>query len=83
MYGPFVEKPFPVYVSPVMVRNKPNSIKKRTIVDLSWSMGQSVNNGMQNNIYLDTKFLIPYPSVDYYSRTYKNLSRCKYIQNVY
>ena len=44
IYGPFHEPPFPVHISPLMTREKQNSDVRRTIVDLSWPKGASVND---------------------------------------
>ena len=43
MLGPFDDKPIPLHVSPLMVRDKQDSSKKRTIMDLSWPKGASVS----------------------------------------
>ena len=47
-----------------MTRDKPDSATRRTIVDLSWPKGQSVNAGVQKDKYLGSKFIVNYPSVD-------------------
>ena len=60
MHSSFKNKPFPLHVSPLMVRDKPNSNKKHIIMDLSWQKGLSVNNQ-----YLFTYFNLRYPSVDH------------------
>ena len=62
--GPFKSKPINLHVSPFMTRDKPDSQWRRTIVDLSWSCGASVNAGVQKDTYLNSKFAITYPSVD-------------------
>ena len=54
-----------MHVSPLMLRDKPNSNKKCTIMDLSWPKGFSVNHGMPKNSYLNTYFTLHYPSVDH------------------
>ena len=59
--GPFKEPPFPIHVSPLMVRDKQNSDQKRTIMDLSWPKGFSLNNGVANDAYLDTPYTLHYP----------------------
>ena len=64
MLGPFDQKPFQLHVSPFMTREKADSDLRRTIVDLSWPKGQSVNSGIAKDMYLGTKFLLSYPSVD-------------------
>ena len=62
--GPFKNKPIKLHVSPFMTREKPDSQWCRTIVDLSWPPGASVNAGVQKDIYLNSKFTLNYPSVD-------------------
>ena len=39
--------------SPFMTRAKPNSDRRRVIIDLSWPLGASVNAGIDKNAYLD------------------------------
>ena len=62
--GPFDQKPCTLHVSPVMTREKSNSQLRRTIIDLSRPKGQAVNDGVQKDSYLGTKFEMHYPSVD-------------------
>ena len=44
--GPFDDKPIDMHISPLLARDKQNSSTKRTIMDLSWPKGASVNNGV-------------------------------------
>ena len=62
--GPFDEYPFPCHVSPFLTREKPNSANRRVILDLSFPVGQSVNDGVAKDKYLNTYFHLNYPSVD-------------------
>ena len=62
--GPFMEPPFPIHISPLMTRDKHDSIQKRTIMDLSWPKGLSINNGVDKDTYLSTHYLLNYPSID-------------------
>ena len=62
--GPFTEPPFSIHVSPLMVRDKQDSDQKRTIMDLSWPKGLSLNNGVTKEMYLDTPYTLHYPSID-------------------
>ena len=62
--GPFDGKPIHLHTSPLMVRNKQDSDSKRTIMDLSWPKGNSVNCGVRKDVYLDTEFILKDPSVD-------------------
>ena len=64
MLGPFDHKPLNLHISPFMTREKADSHLRRTIVDLSWPKGQSVNSGIAKDMYLCTKFLLNCPSVD-------------------
>ena len=73
LYGPFESVPFKVHVSPLMTREKQNSDNRRTIVDLSWPLGQSVNAGVKKNSYLGTYFDLKYPSIDHIVKKLKLL----------
>ena len=63
---PFKDKPFgdETHVSPFITRHKPDSEKRRVIIDLSWPQGASVNYFTKSNEYLGTAFKLNYPSVD-------------------
>ena len=54
MLGCFHSKPIPLHVSPLMVRDKQDSNKRMTIMDLSLPKGASVNASVQKDIYLGT-----------------------------
>ena len=54
MYGPFQEKPINMHISPMMTREKQGSDNRRTIVDLSWPHGCSVNDGVYKIRYLES-----------------------------
>ena len=45
-----------------------NQTKRRTIVDLRWPQGLSVNAGVYKNKYLDTYFELKYPSIDHIAK---------------
>ena len=62
--GPLDRKPFDVHISPLMTRDKSNSDCRRTIFDLSFPKGYSVNDGVLKDSYLGTKFQMHYPTVD-------------------
>ena len=64
MYGPFQDKPIPMHISPLMTREKQGSDNRRTIVDLSWPHGYSVNDGVTKNRYLQSYYYLSYPSID-------------------
>ena len=63
--GPFIDPPIKnLHVSPFMTRDKSSSDHRRVIIDLSWPIGQSVNSGVDSDKYLDTEFVLTYPSID-------------------
>ena len=71
--GPFDTKPIDMHVSPLLVRDKQYSTSKRTIMDLSWPKGASVNNGVAKDTYLGTPYELNYPSVDSITNSLRNL----------
>ena len=71
--GPFDDKPIDMHISPVFVRDKQNSSAKRTIMDLSWPKGASVNNGVAKDIYLNIHYELKFPSVDLIMNSLRNL----------
>ena len=64
MIGPFDDLPPSFHISPLMTRDKQDSNKKRTIMDLSWPKGASVNNGVRKDLYLGTSYTLHYSSID-------------------
>ena len=62
MLGPFDILPFNLHISPFMTREKAGSNTTRTIIDLSWPKGLSVNDGVSSSV--DTHFELKYPSID-------------------
>ena len=62
--GPFYQMPFKMHISPFMTMDKAGSNTRRTIMDLSWAKGASVNDGVLKDSYLGTDFQMHYPSVD-------------------
>ena len=63
--GPFKENPIKGgHCSPFMTRYKPNSERRRVIIDLSWPLGAYVNAGIDKNTYLGSDFELTFPSVD-------------------
>ena len=47
-----------------MTRAKPNSDRRRVVIDLSWPLGESVNAETDKNAYLDTPLSLTFPTVD-------------------
>ena len=62
-------------MSPFITRNKPDSNKRRVIIDLSWPHGASVNQYTKANEYLGTAFKLNYPSVDTFVERLVSLGR--------
>ena len=60
MYGTFNEPPIGLHISPLMTMTKQNLDKKRTIMNLSWPKGFSVNNGVRRDQYLGSCFTLPF-----------------------
>ena len=74
--GPFTKNPIPGgHCSPFMTRSKPNSDRRRVIVDLSWPIGESVNAGIDKNMYLGSQFDLNFPSVDHITEETKRIGR--------
>ena len=71
--GPFQNLPPSFHISPLMTRDKQDSDKKRTIMDLSWPKGASVNDEVNKGIYLGTSYTLHYPSVDNITDTLRRL----------
>ena len=55
--GPFQTEPvLNLHISPLMMRQKPNSETRRLRVDLSWPLGVSVHHSVENNVYMGSEF---------------------------
>ena len=64
LLGPFESHPIASgHCSPFMSRSKPNSDRRRIIIDLSWPLGASVNAGIDKT-YLGSTFSLTFPTVD-------------------
>ena len=63
--GPFQEPVFPLHISPFLTRDKSSSDKRRVIVDLSWLLGNSVNDAVKSESYLGTDFVLTLPTIDH------------------
>ena len=73
MLGPLDVKPFDIHISPFMTRAKSDSDSRRTIMDLSFPKGYSINDGVLKDKYLGTNFQMHYPSIDSIIRTLNEL----------
>ena len=58
-------QPFKIHISPFMTREKLDSDSRRTIMDLSFPKGLSVNDRVMKNAYLDTNFQMRYQCEDF------------------
>ena len=66
LIGLFTEPPIrPTHISPLMTRPKKNSEFRRVIMDLSWPAGESVNNRVDGEMYIDGPATIKLPTVEY------------------
>ena len=64
--GPFQFNPFAhkAYLSPLNTHDKKDSEEKRIIVDMSFPKGNSINDGIKNDCYLNEQICLKYPTVD-------------------
>ena len=53
-----------MHVSPFLSRSKPDSDKRRIILDLSFPKAFAVNSCIPKDIYLETPFVLKLPTVD-------------------
>ena len=66
IFGPYRDPPFgqTSHISPFITRPKPDSNKRRVIVDLSFPQHCSVNDYVPRGIYMNTVFKLHYPNID-------------------
>ena len=66
IYGPYRDPPYgdKTQVSPFMSREKPDSLNRRIIIDLSWPVGASINSFTPANLYLTTVYKLQYPTIN-------------------
>ena len=83
LLGPFDSHPISSgHCSPFMTRAKPNSDRRRVIVDLSWPIGASVNAGIGKTSYLGSTFSLTFPTVDDITKQLKSIGRGALIYKV-
>ena len=74
--GPYKDNPIKnLHTSPFMTQGKPNSDKRRVIINLISLLGGSVNAGVPTDIYLDTNFVLTCPSVDNITQEVRKFAR--------
>ena len=68
--GPFECIPFkgPVAISPLSTQPKKESNVRRVIMDCSWPIGASLNDGMSKDKYLSQDIQLKYPTIDSLAR---------------
>ena len=59
--------------SPFITREKPNSLHRCVIGDLTWPKGASVNTDINKDSYLDTDFVLSLPTIDHITSRIKAL----------
>ena len=65
LYGPYDHPPISgLHLSPMITRPQPTSTHRRVIIDLSWSLGQSVNAPLSSSIHVNFVCSLPYPTID-------------------
>ena len=79
MLGPFDMKPFDIHISSFMTRAKSDPDSRRTIMDLSFPKGLSINDGVLKDTYLGTDFQMHYPSIDSIIQTFNELGPSAHI----
>ena len=76
LLGPFPRHPISTgQCSPFMTRAKPNSYRRRVIVNLSWPPGASVNASIDKTSYLDSVLSLTFSTVDDITGQLKQLGR--------
>ena len=63
-----------LHISPFMTRAKSDSNSRRTIMDLSFPKGLSINDGVLNDTYLGISFQMHCPSIDSIIQTLNELA---------
>ena len=78
--GPFKGPPVqPTHISPLMTREKKDSIHRRVIMDLSWPPGAAVNDGVNGDWYVDGPIDVRLPTVEYLEQRILALGRGAYM----
>ena len=66
LLGPFAGPPVaPTHISPLMTKPKKDSLHRRVIMDLSWPMGASINDGVDGDWYWGREAHIRLPTVQF------------------
>ena len=70
------------HFSPFMTRHKPNSDNRRVIIDLSWPLENSVNDGIDKNSYLGTDFSLTFPSIDHITDEVRRIGKGAHLYKI-
>ena len=65
-----------------MTRHKPNSDNRRVIIDLSWPLENSVNDGIDKNSYLGADFSLTFPSVDHITDEVRRIGKGAHLYKI-
>ena len=83
LVGPFDTNPIAdLHISPLMSRPKPSVDTRRVIVDLSWPKGTSVNDGVDKHEYLNSDFVLTFPTIDHLTAELAGIGRGAHIYKV-
>ena len=77
--GPFEAIPFkdaPVAISPLSTREKKQSESRRIIMDCSWPLGVSLNDGIDKDQYMGSPTQLKYPTTDQVTKKIYQMSTC-------
>ena len=85
MIGPFECIPFktPVAISPLSSRPKKDTSDRRVIMDYSWPLGTSLNDGISKLHYMGKAVALKYPTVDKLARRVFELMNAHSKQAIY
>ena len=77
MIGPFECIPFKsqVAISPLSTRAKKDSEQRRIVMDCSWPIGFSLNDGLDKDMYLNQSITLKYPTIDMLARRVYELNK--------
>ena len=55
-------------ISPLSTRPKKDSTDRRIIMDCSWPIGSSLNDGIDKDVYMGNRIKLSYPTIDKLAR---------------
>ena len=84
--GPFECIPFkntPVAISPISTREKRVSSDRRIILDCSWPIRASLNDGIDKDSYLGQEVNLKYPTIDKLARKLYMMKSAEHAESIY